>query len=88
VHLCPVQTNLTPSRKKRARSRRRNAAALAAVEWEDGLARCHARLSALAGLMVTCGEAMEASHVREIGTIITEEMCCLEKLKGTLEAAR
>jgi hypothetical protein len=83
-----MQTNLTPSRKKRARSRRRNAAALAAVEWEDGLARCHARLSALAGLMATCSEAMEASHIREIGMIITEEMCGLEKLKDTLEVTR
>lgn len=55
------------------------------VDVLDGLARCQVRLSALAGLMVTCDEMMQGDHVREIGTWIAEEMGRLDELKAILK---
>ncbi len=72
---------LTPSRKKRPR--RLNAAKH--VRCVDGLADCHIRLAALAGLMDACGEAMEAYQVRGLGLLVSEEVYRLGELRDTLK---
>jgi hypothetical protein len=76
------KTNLTASKKKRRRTTRRT---VKAIEALNGLADCHEKLAALAGLMEACGEMMEAGQVNITGTLIAEQVRRLDELKDTLD---
>jgi hypothetical protein len=78
------KSRLTASRKKRRKAVR----AETLTDCLDELGRCRARLSALAGLMVSCDEVMASDHIREIGTWIGVEVSRLDELTGRLEEAR
>ncbi len=77
-----MQSHLTTSKKKRRRTTERT---LKQVRCVDGLADCHIRLAALAGLMDACGEALEPYQVRGLGILLSEEVYRLGELKDTLD---
>ena len=75
-------SRLTASRKKRRRpSGRTNKA----VEALNGLAECHGKLAALAGLLEACGEPLEEGQVRGAGALVAGQTRRLEELTNTLE---
>jgi hypothetical protein len=75
------KTGLTGSRKK-ARHQARN---VEVVNVLDGLADCHRRLAALAGLLEACGEPMEARQVSNAGALVNEQVRRLGELIDTLD---
>ena len=82
-----MQTNLTPSRKKLARSRRR-AATHPDVDWRDAMnVRCW-HLGTLAGLLEVCGQPLEPEMLEGIGHAISQDVEAIKTLLSQLEAVR
>jgi 2-keto-4-pentenoate hydratase len=75
-------SRLTASRKKRRRQSARTVKAIGAL---NGLADCHYKLAALAGLLEACGETMEAGQVSSAGSLVGEQVRRLEELMTTLD---
>ena len=75
-------SRLTASRKKR---RRQSGWTVKAVEALNGLAECHYKLAALAGLLEACGEPLEPGQVSSAGSLVAEQTRRLEELMSALD---
>lgn len=73
---------LTATRKK---ARRPSGRTVNAVRAWNGLADCHYKLAALAGLLESCGEPMAAGQVSSAGSLVAEQVRRLEELMSALD---
>ena len=74
-----MQTNLTPSRKKRRRR-----AARPDVDWIDALTgHCHS-LATLAGLMEACAEPPDPALIASAGHLLSREIRQMQGLLNEL----
>jgi len=78
----PSKSGLTASRKK---ARCKSTRTVKAVSALNGLADCHYKLTALVGLLESCGETMEAGQVSGAGSLVGEQVRRLEELMNTLD---
>ncbi len=72
------------SAKSRSKKTRRPLPSVKLLDSLNELAGCHYRLSALAGLLASCGETMEAGQVSAAGLLVAEQANRLEELLSVI----